>query len=291
MKQVLVLSGKGGTGKTTLSSSMIKLTGAKAYADCDVDAPNLHLAISEKLDPINSDFYGLPVAEINVEKCISCDLCRQKCRFDAIDFTDIYRVDRFACEGCAVCQLVCPADAIEMVPRVTGKLSLFENDHVFSTAELCMGSGNSGLLVTEVKKSLKGWNDKTPLAIIDGSPGIGCPVIASISGVDLVVLVTEPTISGFSDMERIIETSRGFPAKIAVCINKYDLHEVNTEKIENYCKDRDIPILGKIPFDKDAVSLLNQGKTLVDKKGPARDAIEKIVTGVFGLIDIKEDKI
>ncbi|WP_422485592.1 ATP-binding protein [Gudongella sp. DL1XJH-153] len=286
MKQVLVLSGKGGTGKTTLSSSMIKLTGAKAYADCDVDAPNLHLAINENLDPVKSDFYGLPVAEIDSEKCISCDLCRQKCRFDAIELTDIYTVDRFACEGCAVCQLVCPADAIEMVPRVTGKLSLYENDHIFSTAELCMGSGNSGLLVTEVKKSLMSWSDKVPVAIIDGSPGIGCPVIASISGVDLVVLVTEPTISGFSDMERIIETSRGFPAKIAVCINKYNLHKENTEKIENYCKDRDIPILGKIPFEKDAVSLLNKGMTLADKDGPARDAIENIVTGVLGLLNM-----
>lgn len=291
MKQVLVLSGKGGTGKTTLSSSMIKLSGAKAYADCDVDAPNLHLAIEETTDPKKSDFYGLPVAKIDSDKCISCDLCRQKCRFDAIEITDLYKVDKFACEGCAVCQLVCPVDAIEMIPRVTGKLRLYENNHIFSTAELCMGSGNSGLLVTEVKKSLQGWKDKAPLAIIDGSPGIGCPVIASISGVDLVVLVTEPTLSGFSDMERIIQTSRGFPAKIAVCINKYDLHEKNCKKIEDYCKERDIPILGKIPFDTDAVSLLNQGKTLIDKEGPARDAIENILTGVLGLLNIKEDKI
>ena len=291
MKQVLVLSGKGGTGKTTLSSSLIKLSGAKAYADCDVDAPNLHLALEETLEPKNSDFYGLPVAQIHSEKCVSCDLCRQKCRFDAIDVKDVYSVDRHACEGCAVCQLVCPADAIEMIPRITGHLQLYQNDHVFSTAELCMGSGNSGLLVTEVKKGLKDWKDKAPLAIIDGSPGIGCPVIASISGVDLVLLVTEPTLSGFSDMERIVETSRGFPAKIAVCINKYDLHLGNTEKIEKYCMENDISFLGRIPFDSDAVSLLNSGKTLVDKKGPARDAIEEILTGVLGLINLKEDEI
>ncbi|MCR3954802.1 MAG: ATP-binding protein [Gudongella sp.] len=291
MKQVLILSGKGGTGKTTLSSSLIKLSGAKAYADCDVDAPNLHLVMDESLEPNKSDFYGLPAAQIDTDKCISCDLCRQKCRFDAIDVTDVYTVDRFACEGCAVCQLVCPADAITMVGRVTGHLKLHENNHIFSTAELCMGSGNSGLLVTEVKKPLKDWNNRAPLAIIDGSPGIGCPVIASISGVDLVVLVTEPTLSGFSDMERIVETSRGFPAGLAVCINKYDLHLKNTETIENYCKNKGIPLLGKIPYDREAVSLVNQGKTLVDKNGPARDAIEEILEGVLGLINIKEDEI
>ena len=291
MKQVLILSGKGGTGKTTLSSSLIKLSGAKAYADCDVDAPNLHLVMDEALEPSKSDFYGLPAAQIDTDKCISCDQCRQKCRFDAINVTDVYTVDRFACEGCAVCQLVCPADAITMVGRVTGHLKLHENNHIFSTAELCMGSGNSGLLVTEVKKPLKDWNNRAPLAIIDGSPGIGCPVIASISGVDLVVLVTEPTLSGFSDMERIVETSGGFPAGVAVCINKYDLHLKNTEIIENYCKDKDIPLLGKIPYDREAVSLVNQGKTLVDKNGPARDAIEEILEGVLGLINIKEDEI
>lgn len=291
MKQVLILSGKGGTGKTTLSSSLIKLSGAKAYADCDVDAPNLHLVMDEKLEPNKSDFYGLPAAQIHTDKCISCDLCRQKCRFDAINVTDVYTVDRFACEGCAVCQLVCPADAIEMVDRVTGHLTLHENDHIFSTADLCMGSGNSGLLVTQVKKPLKNWHEKAPLAIIDGSPGIGCPVIASISGVDLVVLVAEPTLSGFSDMERIVETSRGFPAGVSVCINKYDLHLENTKIIENFCKDKGIPLLGKIPYDRETVSLVNQGKTLVDKKGPARDAIEEILVGVLGLINLKEDEI
>jgi MinD superfamily P-loop ATPase len=291
MKQVLVLSGKGGTGKTTLSSSLIKLSGAKAYADCDVDAPNLHLVMEKSLEPNKSDFYGLPAAQIDTDKCISCDLCRQKCRFDAIDVTDVYTVDRFACEGCAVCQLVCPVDSIEMVGRITGHLQLYQNDHVFSTAELCMGSGNSGLLVTEVKKGLKDWKDKASMAIIDGSPGIGCPVIASISGVDLVVLVTEPTLSGFSDMERIVETSRGFPAKIAVCINKYDLHLKNTETIEKFCMDRGIPLLGKIPYDREAVSLVNKGKTLVDKEGPARDAIKEILVGVLGLINLKEDEI
>ena len=289
MKQVLVLSGKGGTGKTTLASSLIRLSDSKAYADCDVDAPNLHLVMNEEIEPVESDFYGLPMARINPAKCISCDLCRQRCRFGAIVIDEAYRVDKYSCEGCSVCQLVCPADAIEMVKRVTGRLKLFENKHIFSTAELSMGSGNSGLLVTEVKKRLMGWKDKAPLAIIDGSPGIGCPVIASISGVDLVVLVAEPTISGFSDMERIVETSRGFPAKVAVCVNKSDLHPENTSKIQDYCSKLNLPYLGDIPFEKKAVQLINEGKTLVDVQCPAKEAIEDIYLGILKLIYLKEE--
>jgi MinD superfamily P-loop ATPase len=277
LKRLLILSGKGGTGKTTLASSLIKLSDSKAYADCDVDAPNLHLVMTEETEPINSDYYGLPTALIDSEKCISCDLCRQSCRFNAIDVTDgTYVVNQFSCEGCKVCQLVCPVEAVEMVDRVTGRLSLYKNDHVFSTAELEMGSGNSGLLVTEVKKNLYKNVANEELAIIDGSPGIGCPVIASISGIDLVLLVAEPTISGFSDMERIIKTSQGFPAKLAVCVNKFDLHIENTEKIIQYCKTNDIEFVGTIPFDADAPKLVNQGKTLIEKEGPAKDAIEEI---------------
>ena len=283
MKQLLILSGKGGTGKTTVASSLIKLSSTKAFADCDVDAPNLHLVMKQTFEPIKTDFYGLDVARINQDKCISCDLCRQNCRFDAIKVDDGYLVDYFACEGCAVCTLVCPTDAIDMLPRVTGNLSLYKNDQVFSTAELLMGSGNSGLLVTQVKKDLTD-NTNAPLAIIDGSPGIGCPVIASISGVDMVLLVTEPTLSGFSDMERIIQTSRGFPAKIAVCINKYDLHEENTEKIEEFCKAKGITFVGKIPFDKAAVSLVNDGLTLVDKEGLSKDAIKGIYNNILELL-------
>lgn len=283
MKQLLILSGKGGTGKTTLASSLIKLARIKAFADCDVDAPNLHLVMEQDSKAIKTDFYGLDVARINQDKCISCDLCKQNCRFHAINVDEGYVVDYFACEGCAVCTLVCPTDAIDMLPRVTGHLNLYKNDHVFSTAELLMGSGNSGLLVTQVKEDLI-ENTDAPLAVIDGSPGIGCPVIASISGVDVVLLVTEPTLSGFSDMERIIQTSRGFPAKIAVCINKSDLHKENSKKIEQFCEEKRIAFVGKIPFDKAAVSLVNDGLTLVDKEGPSKEAIKDIYNNTIKLL-------
>ena len=170
MKQLLILSGKGGTGKTTIASAFIKLSNAKAYADCDVDAPNLHLITQQKTEPKKTDFYGLLKAEINTNLCIECDLCRQNCRFNAISAVDKYEINIFACEGCGVCKLVCPVDAVSLKPAVTGELMLYNNmDEVFSTAQLKMGSGNSGLLVTEVKQ-MKSASIPTDLAIIDGSP-------------------------------------------------------------------------------------------------------------------------
>ena len=264
MKHLLILSGKGGTGKTTIASAFIKLGNVKAFADCDVDAPNLHLVMDQKVDPNLSDYYGLDKAEIDLSLCTECDLCRQNCRFDAIKFTDKYEVDYFACEGCGVCEYVCPSDAIKLKPAVAGELILYKDERVFSTAQLKMGSGNSGLLVTEVKKQLKSAPENLEFAIIDGSPGIGCPVIASLSGVDMVLIVAEPSISGISDMERIIKTAKGFQSKIAVCINKYDTNIKKTEKIKEYCRKGDIAFVGEIPFDDKAVIAINNGQSIVD---------------------------
>ena len=264
MKQLLILSGKGGTGKTTIAIAFIKLSNAKAYADCDVDAPNLHLVMNQSSDAKRSDYHGLPKAEINSDLCIQCGLCRQNCRFDAIFADAGYKVDSFACEGCGVCEAVCPAKAILLKPAVAGELMLYVNDTVFSTAQLKMGSGTSGMLVTEVKKQMKSATIDAELAIIDGSPGIGCPVIASLSGVDMVLIVAEPSISGISDMERIIRTAEKFQTRIAVCVNKYDTNIVNTEKIESYCQTHKIPFAGRIPFDTDSVKAINNAQSIVD---------------------------
>src|SRR5690554_1801950 len=156
MKQLLILSGKGGTGKTTIASAFIKLAAVKAYADCDVDAPNLHLITGWKSKPTRSDFYGLPVAKINNFLCIQCDKCRRHCRFDAISVGKRYKVNPYACEGCGVCEYVCPVNAISMEDAVVGDLMLYtDDDKVFSTAKLRMGSGTSGLLVSQVKKQMK----------------------------------------------------------------------------------------------------------------------------------------
>ena len=264
MKQLLILSGKGGTGKTTVASAFIKLGKIRAFADCDVDAPNLHLVMDQEVEANVSDYYGLDKAEIDISLCTECDLCRQNCKFDAIKFGDKYEVDYFACEGCGVCEFVCPVDAIKLKPAVAGELILYKSETVFSTAQLKMGSGNSGLLVTDVKKQLTTASKDVEFAIIDGSPGIGCPVIASLSGVDMVLIVTEPSISGISDMERIIKTAKGFQSKIAVCINKYDTNIENTEKIKAFCSRLEIPLVGEIPFDNKAVTAINSGKSIVD---------------------------
>ncbi len=277
MKQLLILSGKGGTGKTTIASAFIKLLDAKAYADCDVDAPNLHLITGQQSEPKRTDYFGLPKAKINQELCTSCDACRQKCRFDAITADDGHKVNAFACEGCGVCELVCPVHAITLNPQVDGALMIYrEENKVFSTAKLKMGSGTSGLLVTEVKKQMKSIDVEADVAIIDGSPGIGCPVIASLSGVDMVLIVAEPSISGISDMERIIKTAQGFGVKIAICINKFDTNLEKTDNIKIFCQEKGLPFMGNIPFDSQAVTAINSGKTIVDIDCPSGRATKDL---------------
>ena len=274
MRQLLILSGKGGTGKTTVAGAFIKLSGAGAYADCDVDAPNLHLVMNQAGPPRRSDYFGLPKARIDRNQCVQCGLCRANCRFEAISAD--YDVDGYACEGCGVCEKLCPAGAIKLVPVVAGELMLYVGGAVFSTAQLRMGSGTSGMLVTEVKKQMQSFAEDVDLAIIDGSPGIGCPVIASLSGVDMVLIVAEPSISGISDMERIIKTARGFQTRIAVCVNKYNTNLEKTTDIVRYCQENELPFVGKIPFDPKVVESVNQGRSIVDVKCLAGEAAKAI---------------
>ncbi len=292
MKQLLILSGKGGTGKTTVSSAFIKFANAKAYADCDVDAPNLHLIMKQSSEPKTKNYYGLPKAEIDANLCVQCDMCRDNCRFNAIkvdSLTNEYKVDKFVCEGCGVCQAVCKTNAVSLLPDIAGELMLYEDDDVFSTAQLKMGSGTSGMLVTEVKKQMKEAAPIAELAIIDGSPGIGCPVIASISGVNMVLIVAEPSISGISDMERIIKTASKFQTKVAVCINKYDTNIENTAKIELFCRSCNIPFAGEIPFDSNAAKAINNGKSIVEIDCAAGNAAIKVYKETIKILNFMEE--
>lgn len=286
MKQLLILSGKGGTGKTTVASAFIMLSKAQAYADCDVDAPNLHLITGQNSEPVRTDYYGLPKAYIDSQVCIQCGLCRQQCKFDAISFEKKYKVDPFACEGCGVCEILCPVGAISLKPAVAGELMLYTNkEAVFSTAQLRMGSGTTGMLVTEVKKQMKfAAGDDVKLAIIDGSPGIGCPVIASLSGVDMVLIVAEPSVSGISDMERVIKTAEQFGIRIVVCINKFDTSIENAEKIEEFCEKQGFPFLGRIPFDSSAVKAINNGQTIVELDCISGTAVKEVYHEMMELL-------
>lgn len=290
MKKLLVLSGKGGTGKTTVSAALIRFFKARAFADCDVDAPNLHLLMESGGEAQAEDFYGGKKAFVNRDICTGCGKCADKCRFNAIKLTGgMASADEISCEGCGVCEYVCPAHAIEMRDDIAGKTFLYKNDTVFSTAELKMGRGNSGKLVTKVKFALYGAAKGESLAVIDGSPGIGCPVIASVSGADIVLIVAEPSESGISDLERLVRTANGIGARLAVCVNRCDIDTEKTERIENFCREKGISFVGNIPYDDTVPKAVNGGMNIADIKCPASDAIYGIGRRVAELLEINEE--
>lgn len=285
MKQLLILSGKGGTGKTTVAGAFIYLSKAKAFADCDVDAPNLHLLSHWSKPPKRADYIGMPKAEIDPAWCVGCNQCQEYCRFDAITNKPSFQISPFACEGCGVCAAVCPAGAVSMEPAKAGELALYQDeDSVFSTARLSMGSGTSGKLVTEVKKQMASAAGHVELAIIDGSPGIGCPVIASISGVNMVLIVAEPSLSGISDMERIVRTAETFQTKMAVCVNKADANSAKSAEIQEFCRIKSIPFAGMIPFDLEAIKAINNGKSIAEVDCPSSWAVREVYRNTMDLL-------
>jgi MinD superfamily P-loop ATPase len=248
LKEIVILSGKGGTGKTTIAASFAVLSRNSVIADCDVDAPDLHMLLHPSSIQ-TQEFKGPKLAEIDTEKCVECGLCQEACRFEAI--TD-FRIDPILCEGCGTCAVVCPEAAVTMNERVSGEAFISKTKYgLLSHALLSPGGANSGKLVTLVRQNAKEVAEKgnCDLILIDGPPGIGCPVIASVTGADMGVIVTEPTISGIHDMKRVLQLLAHFNVQPLVCINKHDLNLQNTIKIEGFCYRKGIDIIGRVSFD------------------------------------------
>ncbi len=289
MKRLLILSGKGGTGKTTTAAAFIAFARANAFADCDIDAPNLMLVTQQETAPEQTAFYGAEKAVINPDVCVGCGRCAQHCRFGALDACNgIYQVNEFACEGCGVCELVCPQNAVQLVPDESGTQVLYQGTHTFSTATLKMGRGNSGKLVSAVKMALLKHAPECSLAVFDGSPGIGCPVIASISGMDLVLVVAEPSRSGISDLERLLRAAQPFQVPLAVCVNKWDTSPEHSAAIEAFCDTHELPFVGKIPYDKTASAAINTGRSVADLDCPARTALWSVYQNTLSLLGLAD---
>jgi len=268
MKQIVVISGKGGTGKTVMSACFAALSNNAVMADVDVDASNLHLLLHPEIQERHV-FKSGQKARIGIDQCTGCGLCFPLCRFDALaeDDTGRVSVDPLSCEGCGVCFHVCPVQAITLEIPTSGEWYVSRTKYgPFVHARLGIAEENSGKLVTEVRKKAReiAENEGHDLLIMDGSPGIGCPVIASLTGTDLALVVTEPTPSGLHDMERIVALARHFNIRAACCINKYDLNPDNSAGIERWCQTQSIPMAGKIAFDPTVTESVVRGIPYVE---------------------------
>ena len=264
MKEIVVISGKGGTGKTSMVAAFAALAEQKVLADCDVDAADLHLVLKPTISE-KKEFWSGKSAVIDQEACIGCDQCREVCRFDAI--SEDYVVNKIACEGCGACAHFCPVKAIAMKENLSGHWFISDTRYgPMVHARLGIAEENSGKLVTLVRNKAKNLAEDRglDLLIVDGSPGIGCPVIASITGCDLVLVVTEPTRSGMHDLERIAELTRHFGIATAVCINKADINPELAAEIEERCCRENLGLVGKIPYDTDVTRAQVAGLSIIE---------------------------
>ena len=275
MKEIVVISGKGGTGKTSLVASFAALAKDKVLADCDVDAADLHLVL-EPRTLHREDFRGGKKARILSERCTGCGRCQEVCRFDAVAVGAVptagegFVINGVACEGCGVCVWNCPEEAISFEEAVNGEWFISETRcGPMVHARLGIAEENSGKLVTLVRNQAKQLAEARDLGLIvvDGSPGIGCPVIASITGADMVLVVTEPTLSGKHDLERVAELTRHFGIPTAVCINKWDLYPQVAQEIEQQAQGQGMKVVGRVRYDKAVTKAQIVGSSVVEYTG------------------------
>ncbi|NQE05098.1 Heterodisulfide reductase subunit A-like protein [ANME-1 cluster archaeon GoMg1] len=281
LKQITIISGKGGTGKTTLVGSFAALAENKVIADCDVDAPDLHLLLHPEIIK-KEEFKGLKVAVMDKTLCTECGTCEETCRFNAIALTEEsgYAVNPARCEGCGACVFTCPQEALTLKERVSGYSFISKTKYgTMAHAQLNIAEEASGKLVTVVRNTAQQVAEKESceLILIDGAPGIGCPVIASLAGVDLALIVTEPTMSGLHDLERILDVTRHFGIGSVVCINKYDINVENSGRITAFCRQRGIEVVGNIPYDSVVTEAMVAGMPVVEfSEGVVSEAIKDV---------------
>ncbi len=277
MKELVVISGKGGTGKTSVVAALARLAGNCLLADCDVDAADLHLVLAPRLGEPR-DFSGRSQAILDAGRCTSCGLCAEHCRFDALAM-DPPRVDPIACEGCGLCVRLCPEEALSMEPVVNGHWWISETDWgPLVHARLGVAEDNSGKLVTLVRNEARRLAQERalPLMLVDGAPGIGCPVIASLSGASMVLMVTEPTVAGRHDLSRVLDLVRHFRLPFAVCVNKHDLSRQQTRSIEEEAQAAGALFVATVRYDPAITAAMVEGRSIIDvtHKGAATDLVD-----------------
>ncbi|MFP4037619.1 MAG: 4Fe-4S binding protein [Desulfobacteraceae bacterium] len=278
MKELVIISGKGGTGKTSVLAAFASLAEGKVLCDADVDAADLHLIMDPKVRE-RHEFESGHTASIRLEDCTQCGLCRDLCRFDAI--SEDFVVDEIECEGCGVCYYMCPEQAVDFPLNVCGEWYLSDTRFgPMAHARLGIAEENSGKLVTLIRKEGKnlGEQEGLDLLLTDGPPGIGCPVIASIGGATAVLMVAEPTVSGRHDMERVADLAAFFKIPAMLCINKYDLNPEEADSMVRFANEKQIEVLGKIPFDPLFTKAMVQAKTIMefDSGSEGAKAVKKI---------------
>ena len=285
MKELVVLSGKGGTGKTSIVGSLAALSPRKVLTDCDVDAADLHLLLSP-VEKHQTEFWSGQVAHIDPNICTQCGLCQEFCRFGAIRD---YKADPIFCEGCGFCSHICPVEAITMKENLSGHWFISETKYgPLVHARLGIAQENSGKLVAQVRRQARQLAEEEDLDFImsDGPPGIGCPVISSLSGASMALLVTEPSLSAMHDLERVLGVCRHFGVPAIVCINKYDINEANTHQIESYCQNHGIRVASIIPFDKAVTEAMVQGVPVVEySNGGVSHEIEKLWQDISEMLE------
>jgi len=278
MIRIAVISGKGGTGKTMVTSALADTnTSRQILADCDVDAANLELMLSAK-KLTKEPFHGLDVARIDPEICVSCGICSNSCAFDAIIIEEgLFSVSPIHCEGCGLCAHLCPEGAVVMQRRICGEIYTSTTGcGPLVHARLFPGSGTSGLLVHEVKKRALTIDPSAEMLLVDGPPGIGCPLISTISGMHAVLIVTEPSVSALHDLKRVVTVCRRFDPRILILINRFDLLEEITNEIEVYAAEEGIPIVGRIPFDPAVVQAVRKGIPVTRTDSPASKTLSTV---------------